>query len=187
MGRSMAEVIELERFRARIAADQGFRTWLSRFEEQFNPETRLQDLSPGTLLYLARPGEEQLYVYFDLIMGSRRLGGSLKFRLDAVDSLTKLKILDTALALLDRVRFEVMRRLGWLEEDVPGPDTPLIRQVEEAWTRGSDFARGLPRLSEKHPQYAAYRKMSPLDQGAFLRRLIPLAVAEFQARVEAAD
>jgi len=37
---TVAEVIDLERFRARVSADQGFRTWLGRFKEQFGPETR---------------------------------------------------------------------------------------------------------------------------------------------------
>ena len=52
----MAEIINLASFRSKIAADQGFRSWLARFQEQFGPETRLQDLSPSTLLYLASPG-----------------------------------------------------------------------------------------------------------------------------------
>ena len=82
---TVAEVIDLERFRAKMAADQGFRTWLARFQEQFGPETRLRDLSPSTLLYLASPGEENLYVLFDLVMGARGLGGSVRFRLDDLD------------------------------------------------------------------------------------------------------
>ncbi len=120
---TVAEVIDLERFRARVSADQGFRTWLGRFKEQFGPETRFEDLSPTTLLYLASPGEDNLYVFFDLIMGSRGLGGSLRFRLDDLEYAVKLKIMDTAFALVDRVRFELMRRLGWVEA-VPGGSTP---------------------------------------------------------------
>ena len=183
----MAEVIELERFRARLAADQGFRSWLAHFKEQFPPTTRLRDLSDRTLLYLAAPGEEQLYVYFDLIMGVQGLGGSLKFRLDAIDNVTKLKILDAALALLDRVRFEVLRRLKWVEDGPSGAEAPLLELVRQAWRQGGAAAGGeLPRLAETHPQYEAYRKLAPLDQGVFLRRLIPEAVAEFKARVEGA-
>ncbi|MDD2903977.1 MAG: hypothetical protein PHU44_16245, partial [Syntrophales bacterium] len=121
----MAEVIDLDGFRRKLAADQAFRTWLARFKEQFGPETRLQDLSPQTLLYLASPGEDNLYVYFDLIMGAQGLGGSVRFRLDDLDYQVKLKIMDTAFALVDRVRFEVMRRLGWVDT-APGMDTPLI-------------------------------------------------------------
>lgn len=179
----MAEVIDLERFRAKMAADQGFRTWLARFQEQFGPQTRLQDLSPQTLLYLATPGDENLYVNFDLIMGAQGLGGSLRFRLDDLDYPAKMKIMDTAFALLDRERFEIMRRLGWVKEP-PGLNTPIIELVQQAWRLGADFARQVPQLSSGHAAYQAYAKLSPMDRVVYIRRLIPQAVAEFKARVE---
>lgn len=181
----MAEVIDLERFRAKVAADQGFRTWLARFQEQFGPETRLRDLSPATLLYLASPGEENLFVFFDLIMGVRGLGGSARFRLDDLDFPTKLKIMDTALALVDRVRFELMRRLGWVEEDIPGGEASLIQLVQQAWGRETDFTLEVPSLSGDHPEYAAYARLNPMDRAVFIRRLIPQAVAAFRERLAA--
>lgn len=180
----MAEVIDLERFRAKMAADQGFRTWLARFQEQFGPDTRLQDLSPQTLLYLATPGEEHLYVYFDLVMGAQGLGGSLRFRLDDLESGEKLKIMDTAFALVDRVRYEVMRRLGWVEA-VPEADTPIIQLVRQAWRRGEAFAREVPDLAPEQPENEAYAKLRPMDRAVFIRRLIPRAVARFRELVEA--
>jgi hypothetical protein len=179
----VAEVIDLERFRAKIAADQGFRTWLARFQEQFGPETRLQDLSPRTLLYLATPGEETLYVYFDLIMGAQGYGGSARFRLDDLDNAAKLKIMDTAFALMDRVRFEVMRRLGWVEA-VPEVETPIIDLVRRAWRLEDRFTREVPRLSPGHPDYQAYFSLPDMDQGVFIRRLIPKAVNRFRELVE---
>jgi hypothetical protein len=179
----MAEVIDLEGFRRKLAADQAFRTWLARFKEQFGPETRLQDLSPHTLLYLASPGEDNLYVYFDLIMGAQGLGGSVRFRLDDLDYTVKLQIMDTAFALVDRVRFEVMRRLGWIDT-VPGMDTPIIELLQQAWRKGSAFARELPQLSTRHPEYEGYLKLHPMDQAVFLRRLIPRAVSQFRTQLE---
>ncbi len=179
----VAEVIDLEGFRRKLAADQAFRTWLARFKEQFGPETRLQDLSPQTLLYLASPGEDNLYVYFDLIMGAQGLGGSVRFRLDDLDYTVKLKIMDTAFALVDRVRFEVMRRLDWVDT-VPGMDTPLIELLQQAWRKGSAFARELPHLSTRHPEYEGYLKLHPMDQAVFLRRLIPRAVSQFRTQLE---
>jgi hypothetical protein len=179
----VAEVLDLERFRSKIAADQGFRTWLARFKEQFGPETRLQDLSPLTLLYLATPGEDNLYVYFDLIMGAQGLGGSLRFRLDDVDYPIKLKIMDTAFAMVDRVRFEVMRRLGWVEE-APDMDMPLIELVRQAWRQGAPFAQEIPSISARHPEFEAYQRLSPMDRNVFIRRLIPRAVGQFREQVE---
>jgi hypothetical protein len=179
----VAELIDLDRFRRQLMADKGFRTWLTRFQEQFGPDTRLKDLSPATLLYLATPGNEQLYVFFDLIMGAAGLGGSLRFRLDDLDSPTKLKIMDMAFALIDRVRFEVMRRLGWVE-GVPDEEIPLISLVKEAWSQEATFAGMAPRLAPGHPDYAAYEKLSAIDRRVFIRRLIPQAVAEFGTRLE---
>lgn len=179
----MAELIDLETFRRKLMADKGFRTWLTRFQEQFGPDTRLTDVSPATLLYLATPGDENLYVFFDLIMGACGLGGSARFRLDDIDSAMKLKIMDTAFALMDRVRFEVMRRLGWVTE-VPDADTPLIALVKAAWSQEAAFAGAVPRLAPDRPDYAAYLKLPPIDQRVFIRRLIPRAVAEFRALAE---
>jgi hypothetical protein len=103
--------------------------------------------------------------------------------LDDLDYQVKLKIMDTAFALVDRVRFEVMRRLGWVEE-VPGMDTPLIELMQQAWRKGAAFARELPQLSTGHPEYESYRTLHPMDQAVFLRRLIPRAVAQFRAQIE---
>ncbi len=181
----MAEVIDLERFRSKVAADQAFRSWLARFQEQFGPDTRLQDLSPSTLLYLATPGEENLYVLFDLVMGAQKLGGSLRFRLDDLDNDTKMKIIDCAFALLDRVRFEVMRRLGWVAV-VPEMEVSIIALVERAWRLGARFSQEAPALAPEHLEFPAYARLSPMDRVVFLRRLIPRAVVAFRDRLESA-
>ena len=179
----MAEVVDLDRFRRKLAADKGFRTWLRRFQDQFGPDTRLTDLAPETLLYLATPGEENLYIFFDLVMGAMGLGGALRFRLDDLETPTKLHIMDAAFALMDRVRFEVMRRLGWVEE-VPGQEVPLIALVQQAWKGGPAFARDVPRLAPGHPDYEAYQRLGAIDRGTTVRRLIPRAVAQFREEVE---
>jgi hypothetical protein len=178
----VAEVINLARFRSKIAADQGFRSWLDRFQEQFGPDTRLQDLSPSTLLYLATPGEENLFVFFDLVMGAQGLGGSVRFRLDDLDNDIKMKIMDTAFALVDRVRFEVMRRLGWVVT-MPEAEAPIIDLVRQAWRLGPGFGQDIPVLAPEHPDYPAYARLNPMDRMVFLRRLIPRAVACFRDQV----
>ena len=179
----MAEVINLARFRSKVAADQGFRSWLARFQEQFGPDTRLQDLSPSTLLYLATPGEENLFVFFDLVMGAQGLGGSVRFRLDDLDNDIKMKIMDTAFALVDRVRFEVMRRLQWVAA-APSAEAPIIEMVRQAWRLGAGFGQESPVLVPEHPDYPAYARLNPMDRAVFLRRLIPRAVTCFRDQVE---
>jgi hypothetical protein len=179
----VAEIINLSRFRSKIAADQGFRSWLARFQEQFGPDTRLQDLSPSTLLYLGTPGEENLFVFFDLVMGAQGLGGSVRFRLDDLDNDIKMKIMDTAFALVDLVRFEVMSRLGWVVT-TPAAEAPIIDLVRQAWRLGAGFGQAHPALSAEHPDYPAYARLNSMDRVVFLRRLIPRAVACFRDQVE---
>lgn len=178
----MAEIINLSRFRSKVAADQGFRSWLARFQEQFGPDTRLRDLSPATLLYLATPGEENLFVFFDLVMGAQGLGGSVRFRLDDLDNDLKMQIMDTAFALVDRVRFEVMRRLKWVA--TPEEDIPIIELVRQAWRQGAEFGQAPPVLAPEHPDYPAFARLNPMDRMVFLRRLIPRAVTCFREQVE---
>ncbi|MFP3867604.1 MAG: hypothetical protein ACLFUU_05505 [Desulfobacteraceae bacterium] len=179
----MAEVIELERFRQKVAADQGFRTWLHRFREQFGPDTRFKDLSDQTLLFLAMPGEENLFVLIDLVMGAQGLGGSARFRLDNLEIAAKQNILDLSLALLDRARLEVMRRLGWVAA-VPDENLALIQLIKEGQAAARTTPLPLPTLSPQHPQFEEYQSLPPRDQGIFLRRLIPQAVNEFRRRLE---
>src|SRR4030042_6076307 len=116
-------------------------------------------------------------------VGASGLGGSVRFRLDDLDYTVKLKIMDTAFALVDRVRVDVMRRLGW-GEVVPGGETPIIELVQQAWRKGTAFARELPRLSGQHPEYESYRTLHPMDQAVFLRRMIPRAVSQFRMLLE---
>jgi hypothetical protein len=179
----VAEIINLSRFRSKVAADQGFRSWLARFQEQFGPDTRLRDLSPSTLLYLATPGEENLFVFFDLVMGAQGLGGSVRFRLDDLDNDLKMKIMDTAFALVDRVRFEVMRRLQWVATPTEA-ELPIIEMVRQAWRLGAEFNQTPPVLAPEHPDYPAFARLNAMDRMVFLRRLIPRAVTCFRERVE---
>lgn len=116
-------------------------------------------------------------------MGAQGLGGSLRFRLDDLDSAAKLKIMDTAFALVDLVRFEVMRRLGWVEAS-PELNLPIIELVRQAWRREGRFSREAPRLSSTHPDYEKFTRLNPMDQAVCLRRLIPQAVSQFREVVE---
>jgi hypothetical protein len=179
----VAEIINLSLFRSKVAADQGFRSWLDRFQEQFGPDTRLRDLSPTTLLNLATPGEENLFVFFDLVMGAQGLGGSVRFRLDDLDNDLKMKIMDTAFSLVDRVRFEVMRRLQWVTTP-PEEELPIIEMVRQAWRLGAEFAQPPPVLAPEHPDYPAFARLNAMDRLVFLRRLIPRAVMCFREQVE---
>jgi hypothetical protein len=107
----------------------------------------------------------------------------VRFRPDDLDNDNKLKIMDTAFALVDQVRFEVMRRLGWVAA-LPEANAPIIELVRQAWRLGSGFGQESPVLAPDHPDYPAYDRLNPMDRMVFLRRLIPRAVVRFQKLVE---
>ncbi len=178
----MGQVIELEQFRRKLAADQGFQTWLQRFRETFGPQTRLQDLSDSTLLFLATPGDDHLYVLFDLVMGAQGLGTSTRFILADLPSAVKQQILDLSLRLLDYCRFEVLRRLGWVA-DFPESGQPLIILVENLAAAPAGLATPAPVLLSSHPAYADYANEPASERHIFIRRLIPSALAAFRERV----
>jgi hypothetical protein len=182
----MAEVIELEQFRRKLAADHGFRTWLTRFREQFGPQTRLGDLSDRTLLFLVTPGEENLCVIFDLVMGAKGWGTSTRFILNDLDSQTKQCVLDLSLRLLDYFRFEMLRRLGWVEAP-PKAEQPLVALLDIVAKASAAQAIQTPPLAPGYPAYGEYEKLIPSDRAIFIRRLIPLALKEFRQRLESAQ
>jgi hypothetical protein len=179
----VAEVIELEQFRRKLAADQGFRTWLQRFREQFGPQTRLSDLTDSTLSFLATPGDENLYVIFDLVMGAKGWGTSTRFILDDLPSQTKQRILDLSLRLLDYFRFEILRRLGWVE-GLEKAKLPLLALLEAVDAAPANQATPAPALQPGHPAFADYDNLIPSERHVFIRRLIPPALAEFRQRQE---
>ena len=179
----MAEVIELEQFRRKLAADQGFRTWLHRFREQFGSQTSLSDLTDSTLLFLATPGDENLYVIFDLVMGAKGLGTSTRFILDDLPSQTKQRILDLSLRLLDYFRFEILRRLHWVHS-LQEASLPLLTLLDLADSAPANLATPAPDLAVDHPAYAEYEKLIPSERHVFIRRLIPPALAEFRQRLD---
>jgi hypothetical protein len=179
----LAEVIELEQFRRKLAADQGFRTWLNRFREEFGPQTCMGDLSDHTLLFLATPGDENLYVIFDLVMGAKGWGTSTRFILDDLNSLTKQRILDLSLRFLDYCRFEILRRLGWVEGP-PEANLPLLTLLETVDAAPANRATPTPALVPEHPAYADYANLIHSERHIFIRRLIPSALAEFRRQLE---
>jgi hypothetical protein len=94
-----------------------------------------------------------------------------------------MKIMDTAFVLVDRVRFEVMRRLGWVAA-VPEGGEPIIALVRKAGRLGAAFGQEAPVLSPEHPDYPAYARLNAIDRVVFLRRLIPRAVGCFRDQVK---
>jgi hypothetical protein len=176
----MAEVIQLESFKRKQAANRGFRSWSKRFGEELNERTKLSDLSDTTLVFLISPGDENIFVLYELVMGTRDLGTASDFF--HLDKDAKMEVIDVSIYLLDQLRFESMRRLGWLESGYE-QRSPIVELVEQHSHLGQQRRATIPPLSPSHPRYKPYQKLPDFDKETFVRKLIPEAIEQFKARI----
>jgi hypothetical protein len=173
----MVEIVHLTSFKRRQAARRGFKAWLRRFGESLDEETRIADLSDRTLAFLISPGEENIFLLYELVMGVKGLGTSSDFF--NLDRALKMEIIDISIYLLDQLRFECMRRLKWLAGDCP-PSLSLVALVEQYPKLTGDGRRIIPALSASHPNYETYKRLSEFDKETFVRKQIPAAIERFK-------
>ena len=159
------------------AAKKGYRNWRGKFGEVFSLETRLSALSTKTLAFLAQGGEESAFYLNDLIMNLLGLGSGFQF--DELRSEEKIGVVDRYLFLLDRIRFEFMKRLGWLE-GYPGEEFALVELIVRFEQIGSSLQAKTPALSRKHPAYDRFCQMGRFEREELIRRLIPKALQKDQ-------
>jgi hypothetical protein len=177
----VAKIRKREEKRQYLTAKRGFDGWSRRFSEAYDQHTRLEDLSDSTLAQLIQPGEESSMAINEFIMGVQGLGPGLRFHF--LENLDKMALMDITLFLLDQLRFEAMRRLGWVVES-PISKIRLVDLVAEFPTRFSRDKHLTPPLAPDHPQYQNYQNTFEGDRAAFIRRLIPEALEAFRKRIE---
>jgi hypothetical protein len=171
----MSQVIDMERGRLQMAVKRGYRNWKGRFQEDFDQQTRLSDLSLQTLAFLAQGKEKGTFYLYDLIMNLKWMGSGFEF--NELGPKQKMIVIDQYLFLLDRIRFECMKRMGWLE-GYPGEDFPLVELITRFEELAPNLQAKVPVLSQSHPKYGEYADMGTFDQEAFIRKLIPKAVRD---------
>lgn len=169
----MSEVIDIEEGRFQVAVRKGFRNWNSRFAEKFDEYTKISEMSFETISFLAQGKEKAPFYIYDLIMNIREMGSGFDFY--ELSPNRKMAVIDQYLFLLDRFRFECMKRLGWIRS-YPGEDSPLAELIVHFERLGPELQSTAPVLSEDYPGYSRYREMNLLDKEAFIRKLIPRAL-----------
>ncbi len=172
----MTEVVDLDRARHEAAVRRGYRNWRSRFQEEFDEATRATDLSDATLRTLSRGSEEAAFYLYDLIMSVLQLGSGFEIR--ELSPEDRLRVMDRYLFVLDRLRFEVMRRLGWVDA-FPGEDESLVELVRHYDTLAPALQAAVPELNRDHPDYEVYRTVSTFEKESFIRKMIPAALEAF--------
>jgi len=175
----MGKVIDLDTFRRETTGKAGFVCWQKRFGHRFTVDSTLADLPDSALLRLASPGEDSAGAFFELIIGVLNLGPPDGF--SQLAGRDKMRVVDIQLLLADQVRFEMMRRIGWLER-FAGQDTPLgasIQSFDELQARCREQA---PVIGAAHPEADRYADLPDRDKHACIRRFLPHALAVFNQR-----
>ena len=177
----MPKLVDLHDYRTKAVEQKVFGPWQKRFGETYHLETRLSDLTDRTLYFLARPGEKSAIAYYEMIMGVLDLGPATKFNYLASEQ--QMRVVDIHLFLADQMRFEMMRRLKWLDA-LPCQKFSIIAMVqtyEQMRTRRKDNPPG---LAPSHPGYAAYQKLATSDKEVFIRQMLRQALEKFEKRIE---
>ena len=176
----MSRILDLDSYRDKVVEAKAFGPWQKRFGESYGTGTRVSDLSDTTLYFLAKPGEEAAAAFYELIMGILDLGKGAKFYY--LGETDQLAVVDRHLFLADQVRFELMRRLGWLT-GFPGESRTLLQVVRDYDTVKAEVREQSAALSESHPEFAAYNELSTADRQVFLRRRLLKALEAFGVKL----
>lgn len=174
----MGKVVDIEKRKSANRIKKAFRNWVSGFKEDFSEDTRICDLSYSTLSYLARAKDDAPFYMYDLIMNLLDMGSGFEFYELSRDK--KLFVMDCYLYLLDRIRFELMKRLGWIEE-YPGEDMTIVQLITIFKGMETTVYSTLPVLSREHPDYQRFLRMNEFEKEEFIRRLIPRALKKIDS------
>jgi hypothetical protein len=138
-------------------------------------DTKASDLSTKALILLAQGKDKSTFYFFDLIMNLEDLGSGFEF--SDLGPKDKMAVMDRYLFLLDRIRFEYMKRLGWLE-GYPGEEYTLVELIVHYEELAPRLQSKTPTLSRDHEAYEAFCKMNTFEKEELIRKLIPKALRE---------
>ncbi len=177
----MPKVVNFQNYRDQALRQRSYGPWEKRFGESYGIHTRVSDISDKTLYYLALPGDSSTNAFYEFIMAVLGLGASVK--LHYLENKDQLMVVDVHLFLADQVRFELMRRLGWLQ-GFPNENNTLLEMVQKFDALKAASKENPPVLAESHPQYSNYQKQTSGDKEVFIRRLLQEALDVFKKRFE---
>ena len=177
----MSKVVDLKQYRTRQKALKSYGAWEKRFRETYAESTGLPDLSHRVITYLATPGENSNTAFYELIMGTLAYGEASGFY--HLGNEEQLRVVDIHLFLADHVRFEMMRRLGWLGTLVSG-DYALIELIMRFERLKLTFRNHPPELNSSHPGYGEFMKLSVREREVSIRQMLPKALEAFGDRDE---
>ena len=176
----MNKVVELKQFSSNRAVARTQKRWKLLFPEELTPVTKLGDLSDRTILKLANLGRDVMDVFYDLIIGLLDYDPKLGF--DDLEGRDKMRVLDASLFIIDQVRWECLKRVGWVS-GFAAEEYALVELVLDNDTIKKEFQPRFPNLNPSHPNYGEFLRRQHIDGEAMIRSMIPAALAAFNLRV----
>jgi hypothetical protein len=180
-GFRMSKIVDLHHYRIQMVEQRAFGPWQKRFAETYTAKTCLSELSDKTLYFLALPGEQCSIAYYEAIMGVLDMGPAAKF--DYLPSEEQMKVVDIHLFLADQMRFEMMRRLTWLDT-LSCQKISIVEMIRNFGTVKTACRDNPPKLAPSHPGYPSYQNLAARDKEVFIRQLLREALEEFPKRFE---
>jgi len=171
----MTDVVDIKKARLDAAVRKGYRNWISQFKEDFGLKTCLPHISFKALVFLAQGRDKSTFYLYDLIMNLQHLGSGFEF--NELNPKEKIAVIDRYLFLLDRIRFEYMKRLGWLES-YPGEEFSLVELIIHFDQLGPGLQAKIPVLSRDHPSYDKFCALNAFEKEELIRKLIVEALKE---------
>ena len=176
----MADFIDLAEFRLRKKAHQAYCRWQRRLNYTPEPDTALENLPDRVLMILAELDQGASVALYDLVLGVRGWGAGENFYGLPPDR--KMQALDAYLFLADQIRYEMMRRLGWVE-GLAGEGFSLLELAEKPGEIQSRADSMVPRLTPAYHRYPELESRLGFEPLAVVRSLTPEALRAFRNRL----
>jgi hypothetical protein len=173
----VTDVVDIAKARLNINVGKAYRNWIGRLGDDFGLSTRLCHISDKSLRFLAGGvGNSPFYLY-DLIMNLQGLGSGFEF--NDLDPKNKMSVMDRHLFLLDQIRFEYMKRLGWLDS-YAGEEIPIVELVLQFDQLAPGMHARPPVLSKNHSAYSSFCEMNQFEKEELIRKLVGEALQEMR-------
>lgn len=173
----MTDIVELAKARLNINIGKAYRNWIGRLGEDFGVSTRLSHISSRSLRFLAGGAGNSPFYLYDLIMNLRGLGSGFEF--NELDSKNKMIVMDRHLFLLDQIRFEYMKRIGWLDS-YPGEEFTIVELILQFDQLAPGMHAIPPILSKDHSAYSSFCDMNQFEKEELIRKLVVEALQEMR-------